>query len=156
LAFFVRINLLLRFIVVNFKQSPFLYAKFHKKVGIGPIPDPPVALDDYELAEREQEDLIEWGWLEDDAADKDEDYSNNSNKFLLIWGWNSLLTLCGCCMTFFVCFYLLLGFKISEYILYVSGKKRERSDESEEEVDQSSNKDKKENWKKNYQVMGKI
>nr|WDW20883.1 hypothetical protein [Valsa mali var. pyri (nom. inval.)] len=46
-------------------------------------------------------------------------------------------------MTFFVCFYLLLRFIISDSILYVSGKKRERSDESEEEVE-SSNKKKEE------------
>lgn len=43
-------------------------------------------------------------------------------------------------MTFFVCFSLLLRFIISDSILlYVSGKKRERSDESEEEVEHSSN-----------------
>ncbi len=51
-------------------------------------------------------------------------------------------------MTFFVRFSLLLGFIISYSILlyvsgsilYVSGKKRSRSDESEEEVEDSRNK----------------
>lgn len=51
-------------------------------------------------------------------------------------------------MTFFVRFSLLLGFVISYSILlynpgsilYVSGKKRERSDESEEEIGDTSNK----------------
>ncbi|GAA4910287.1 hypothetical protein GCM10023405_35410 [Streptomonospora salina] len=43
-------------------------------------------------------------------------------------------------MTFFVCFSLLLRFIISDSILlYVTGKKRSRSDESEEEVKHSSN-----------------
>lgn len=44
-------------------------------------------------------------------------------------------------MTFFVCFNLLLGFiNLDSILLYVSGKKRSRSDESEEEVKHSSNK----------------
>lgn len=51
-------------------------------------------------------------------------------------------------MTFFVCFNLLLRFIISDSILlYVLGKKRERLDESEEEVEHYN--DRKENWKKN-------
>lgn len=56
-------------------------------------------------------------------------------------------------MTFFVCFYLLLGFIISDYIFHVSGKKRERSDESEQEVGDSSNK--KEKLEKELSGYGK-
>lgn len=143
----------MRFIVVKFKQSPFLYAKVHKKVGIGPVPEPPVPIEDEnELLEKEQEDYIEWGWLEDDA-DEDKDDSNYSNKFSLFWAWNSLLTFFRYFVTFFVSFYLLLGFITSDYIVYVSGKKRERSDESEQEVEHSSNK--KENLEKELGGYGK-
>lgn len=163
MAFFVRIYLLLRFIVVYYKQSPFLYAKVHKKVGVDTIPDPPVVIeDDVELSEKVQEDQVEWGWLQDDK-DEDEDYSKNSNKFVLFSDpsashikflpifnsneWNSLLRLYGSFFNFFFSFYLLLvigGLIISDYIVYVSGKKRERSVEKEEEADNTAgNNDKK-------------
>jgi hypothetical protein len=82
MTFFVCFYLLLRILVYNFKESPFLYAKVHKKVGIGPPPGLPNVYDEVEWSIQWQEDMIEWGWLEDEDEDKDD--SNNwniSNKF---------------------------------------------------------------------------
>ena len=43
--------------------------------------------------------------------------SSNRQSSPRFWGWYSLLTFCGCCMTFFVCFNLLLGFLIKYFFI---------------------------------------
>ncbi len=88
--------------------------------------------------------MITWGRLED------EDDSNNRNKFLLFSGWYSLLTFYGCCVTFFCMFQFIT--EVPNFRFYsslVSGKKRERSDDNDEEkVEHSSKKNQKEKLEK--------